>query len=104
MQQIARLLEIPANQTTPSPPTYSLQSLRLQDSEYPLFMKKAVLNHATNFSGASRNLLGPSRPLFSTAIKAPGFAAAVRREERGRSSRTPSPSSRNSAETSSEDY
>ncbi|XP_065339533.1 protein CLEC16A homolog isoform X4 [Cloeon dipterum] len=80
MQQIARLLEIPANQATPSPPTYSLQAMRLQDR-------------------ASRSLLGgPNRPLFSSAIKAPGFAAAVRREESGRSSRTPSPSSRTSSE------
>ncbi|XP_059475836.1 protein CLEC16A homolog isoform X2 [Neocloeon triangulifer] len=79
MQQIARLLDIPANQTTPSPPTYSLQSMRLQER-------------------ASRSLLGPSRPMFSTAIKAPGFAAAVRREESGRNSRNSSPSSRGSSE------
>ncbi|KAF4524745.1 hypothetical protein B566_EDAN013814 [Ephemera danica] len=79
MHQIARLLELPTStQASPSPPTYNLQSLRLQER-----------------AGRTAH-----RPLFTSSSRVPGFAAAMRREEGSRSSRTPSPSTRVSASES----
>lgn len=99
MHQIARLLELPTNsQTSPSPPTYNLQALRLQESKS--FSLIAWQEYDRVFIvGAGRGAVpGVShRPLFTANSRVPGFAAAMRREEGARSSRTPSPASRPSA-------